>query len=132
MLILSKADILGANDLESQTVDVPEWGGSVIVRAMTGAQRDAYDAALLRRNDEGKLEVDTLNMRAKLVLWTVVDEAGALLFTPDELDALAAKSAGAIERIADAAARLNGLHRDAVADAAKNSASDPAGSSSSV
>lgn len=130
--VLSKTDILAASDMTTETVDVPEWGGSVIVRSMSGAQRDQYEATLMTRGDDGRLEVNTQNMRAKLVLHTVVDESGALLFTADELDALSAKSASAIERVAEVAQRLNGLNRSAVMDAEKNSVSDPAEPSSSV
>lgn len=121
--ILSKADILAASDLASETVEVPEWGGSVIVRSMTGAQRDAYEATLMTRNESGKLEINTDNMRAKLLLATLVDESGAALFTADDLAALSGKSAGAIERLATVAQRINGLNRGAVEEAAKNSAS---------
>jgi hypothetical protein len=121
--ILSKADILAASDLASETVEVPEWGGAVIVRTMTGAQRDAYEATLMTRNDAGKLEVNTDNMRAKLLLVTLVDEQGNALFTASDLDALSGKSSGAIERLAVVAQKLNGLNKGAVEDAAKNSAS---------
>lgn len=130
--ILGKSDILEASDLITETVDVPEWGGSVIVRAMSGTQRDQYEASLMTRGADGKLEVNTQNMRAKLVLYTVVDESGALLFSADELDALAAKSAVAIERISEVAQTLNGLNRSAIADAEKNFVSDPNALSSSV
>jgi hypothetical protein len=121
--ILSKADILAASDLTTQTVEVPEWGGAVIVRSMTGAQRDAYEATLMTRGDDGKLSVNTDNMRAKLLLCTLVDEQGNPLFTADDLTALAGKSAGAIERLSVIAQTLNGLNRSAVDDAAKNSVS---------
>lgn len=121
--ILSKADILAASDLATEAVEVPEWGGSVLVRTMTGTQRDAYEASLMQRNDDGKLEVNTDNMRAKLLLVTLVDEAGNALFTAADLDAFSAKSAAAIERLSVVAQRINGLNRGAVEEAAKNSAS---------
>lgn len=123
MTVLSKAAIFAANDLTTQSVDVPEWGGSVLIRSMTGAQRDAYETSLLKKDDAGKFIVDTDDMRAKLIVFTAVDESGAALFTADDIPALSAKSAGVIERLFVVAQRLNGLSRDAVSDAEKNSVS---------
>ncbi|MBG1252201.1 hypothetical protein [Burkholderia pseudomallei] len=119
--ILSKADIFAAQDLKTETVDVSEWGGAVIICTMTGAQRDSYEQSLMKRGDDGKYTVDTENMRAKLVVYTAVDEQGNALFTADDLTALAGKNAAVIERLALAAQRLNGLSRDSVDDAKKNS-----------
>jgi len=121
--ILNRAAILAANDLATVTVDVPEWGGAVIIRSMTGAQRDAYETSLMTKDSSGRYSVDTENMRAKLVIFTAVDETGSPLFTPDDLPALASKNAAVIERLFVAAQRINGLSKDAVADAEKNSVS---------
>ena len=43
MALLSKADILGCNDIPTELVEVPEWGGSVKVRGMTAGERDRFD-----------------------------------------------------------------------------------------
>ena len=40
---LSRDDILKAADNEPEEVDVPEWGGSVLVRGMTGLDRAAAE-----------------------------------------------------------------------------------------
>jgi hypothetical protein len=123
--ILSKAEILAASDLETVTVDVPEWGGAVVIRAMSGLQRDLYETSLMQQQDDGTYKVNTENMRAKLVCFTAVDEAGISLFSGDELALLAAKSAAVLERLFDVAQKINGLQKGAVDEAAKNSASDP-------
>lgn len=123
--ILSKAEILAANDLETVTVEVPEWGGAVVIRAMSGTQRDQYETSLMAKQEDGSYTVNTENMRAKLVCYTAVDEAGISLFSPDELAVLAAKSGTVLERLFDAAQKLNGLQKGAIADAAKNFAGDP-------
>ncbi|MBK3333556.1 hypothetical protein [Burkholderia pseudomallei] len=131
--ILSKADILGSTDLTTESVDVPEWGGAVIIRTMTGTQRDAYEASLMKRGPTGAYEVDTVNMRAKLIACTVVDEGGALLFDSSaDVQALAGKNAAALERLFVVAQRLNGLAVSSTADAEKNSASGQDGVSTSA
>lgn len=127
MTILTKEQILAASDLSKETVEVPEWGGSIIIRAMSGTQRDAYETSLMEKQADGTYKVNTENMRAKLVLYCAVDDAGNALFSADDLNALAGKSAAVIERLFDAAQKLNGLNKGAVEDAAKNSVSDPQG-----
>ena len=46
MNILSKEAILAADDLPREKVNVPEWGGEVLVRTMSGTDRDAFEASL--------------------------------------------------------------------------------------
>jgi hypothetical protein len=129
--ILSKADILGAQDLESITVEVPEWDGSVIVRTLTGTERDAFETQLVKVVD-GKRVPDLDNLRAKLLAATLVDEAGNSLFEPGDFAALGGKRAAALDRIFTVAQRLNGMAPDAVEDAAKNSAPGPSDASISA
>ncbi|MBU9608251.1 phage tail assembly chaperone [Burkholderia multivorans] len=129
--ILNRAAILAANDLSTETVEVPEWGGAVILRTMTGTQRDAYETSLMTKDAAGRYTVDTENMRAKLVIFTAVDKTGTPVFTLDDLGALAGKNAAVIERLFVTAQRINGLAKDAVADAEKNSVSGQSDASAS-
>jgi len=106
---LSKEDILKAEDLGTEEVDVPEWGGSVLVRGMTGAERDAFEVAG-RDQRTGQRRPDALsNVRAKLVARCVVDDDGTRLFTDADVAALGEKSGAAIDRVFAVAARLSGL-----------------------
>jgi len=120
MELLSKGAIVGVQDLKTEAVDVPEWGGAVSVRTMTGADRDAFENSLVTIAADGTRKPDMVNMRAKLVALTLVDEAGAPMFTLKELDLLAAKSAAALDRIFQVAQRLNGLGLAGVEAAEKN------------
>ncbi len=118
--ILSKEDILGSSDLRFETVAVPEWGGSVRLRTLSGAERDAFEGTLMKLVD-GRRVPDMDNLRAKLLAATVVDEDGRQIFGVQDLVALGRKSAVAIDRIFAVAQRLNGMAPDAVEDAIKNS-----------
>jgi hypothetical protein len=40
-MTLSADAILAADDIVTEAVDCPEWGGKVLVKAMTGAERDS-------------------------------------------------------------------------------------------
>lgn len=130
--ILGRADILAATqDLVTETVPVPEWGGSVLVRSMTGADRDAFEATLVVEKD-GKRSADLTSMRAKLVAMTVVDENGLRLFSAEDVPALNVRSATALERVFQVAQRLSGIGAEAVKEAEKNSEAAPSGDSASA
>jgi hypothetical protein len=132
MRILTRQDIVAAQDIETETVEVPEWDGGVIIRAMSGADRDRFENSLTTVRADGRHEANLTNMRSKLVAMCAVDEQGRPLFGPDEIDDLAKKSAAAIERLFVVAQRMNGLAPENVGDAVKNSAPGLNGASSSV
>ncbi len=128
--ILSKADILGCSDLRFETVAVPEWGGSVRVRTLSGAERDAFEATLMKTLN-GKRVPDMDNLRAKLLAATVVDEEDKPIFGVHDLVALGRKSAVAIDRIFAVAQRLNAMAPESVEESIKNSMPGPSASSTS-
>lgn len=128
MELLSKSAIIGAADLKHEDVDVPEWGGTVRVRTMTGTERDEFRAATAR---DGGIPISEFS--AALLATTIIDASGARLFTLDEMAVLRAKSATSLDALTAVAMRLSGLGANAVKDAAKNSEStqsDDSGSGS--
>ena len=117
--MLDKQAILGADDLPVTTVDVPEWGGQVGVRCMTGAERDEFEQSVSDASKNGKVNIRGL--KGRLVGLTLCDEAGARLFTDAEIADLAKKSGAAIDRLFKAAQKLNHLTDDDVEELAGNS-----------
>jgi hypothetical protein len=116
MTLLTREAILTAQDLAHEDVPVPEWGGTVRVRTLTGAERDALGAAMV--DADGK--PDLVGYRCRMVAASVVDEAGARLFSDADAAALGAKSASALDRVASAVERINGMGAEAVEAAEKN------------
>jgi hypothetical protein len=119
MPILKRDDILKVADLPREEVHMPEWGGSVLVRGMTGSERDAFEGSIVELKGN-KSSVDMRNIRAKLVALTVVDEAGERLFSQADVELLGGKSAAALQRIFEVAQRLSGLTQADVEELAKN------------
>ncbi|HNB43879.1 MAG TPA: hypothetical protein PLL72_06755 [Burkholderiaceae bacterium] len=116
MNYLSRQAIIEADDLKTEDVAVPEWGGTVRVRTMTGEARDKLGAAMIGPNgrpDRGKFNL-------MLVAGSMVDENGDPLFGFDEVAELGKKSAQALQRVADVAFRLNGLGEEQVKAAEGN------------
>lgn len=120
MAVLNRDQILKVNDLPSETVPVPEWGGEVIVRALTGTERDAFEASMIQlRGKEKVLKME--NIRARLAALSVVDEQGIRLFTDADVEQLGHKSATALNRVFEVAQRLSGLTPEAVEELTGNS-----------
>ena len=127
MTLLTKTSILSAADLKHEDVEVPQWGGSVRVRTMTGQERDEFRAAI--STEEGSVPVGKFN--AALLVATLVDESGARLFAADDMAILQAKSAASLDGPASVAIRLNGLGGKAIEQAVKNSEADQSADSGS-
>lgn len=122
VVFLNREAILAAEDLPRELVEVPEWGGAVYVRALTGAERDQFEASIVEQRGRD-VRMNMRNIRAKLVALTVVDEDGQRIFTDDDVAALGGKSAAALDRLFAVAQRLSGLSKEDVEELAKNSES---------
>ena len=118
--MLTRDQILKAKDRKTETVDVPEWGGSVRVRVMTGAEKDAWEQAIYKVKGEG-IEVNAENFRAMLVARTLSDENGPMYFSDDDIRALGRKSSVALDRLYVVARRLNRITPEDREELSKNS-----------
>jgi hypothetical protein len=115
---LNRDLILESKDLPSEEVDIPEWGGSVFVRTMTGDERDKFDSHLFESKRKSGGGIDSIS--ALVAVMTVVDRNGNRLFTESDIAPLGRKSSGALGRIWKVAQRLNGLGPQAEEELAKN------------
>ena len=113
--MLSRDDILNAEDMTIERVDLPEWSPNghkdeafVFVRNMTGRERDAFEKTIVQQRGK-KSVVNMENFRAKLFVHSVCDEQGELLFSDADVKALSEKSAAPLQRVFDVASRLSGI-----------------------
>jgi hypothetical protein len=113
MGFLTRDQIVEADDTEYDTVSCPEWGGDVRLKSIKGRQRDDYEQSLIVERG-GSRQMNLRNARAKLIVLCAVDEAGQLLFTPDDLNMLGRKNAKPLDRLFDACRKLAGLSDDDV------------------
>lgn len=112
-MFLNRDAILEADDTEYAVVSCPEWGGDVRLKSIRGKQRDQYEQSLIQERG-GSRSMNLLNARAKLIVLCAVDDNGALLFTPDDLNALGRKNAKPLDRLFDKCRSLAGLSEDDV------------------
>lgn len=111
--VLRRDAILSVADLPRERVEVPEWGGAVFVRTLTGKERDAFEKSLV--TGKGKqMQLTLSNVRGRLAVQAIVDEEGQRIFSDADADALGDKSALALERIFEVAMRLAGLKEEDV------------------
>lgn len=109
---LDRASILAAEDRETESVSVPEWGGDVMVRTITAGERDRWELSTQRKKVE--------DIRGSLVALTVCDEEGNLLFSPEDVKELSKKSSAPMQRIFNAAVRINRISNEDVSELEKN------------
>lgn len=122
-MVLDRNAILKADDLKTETVAVPEWGGEVSVRTLSGTERDAFEQSCFERNGKS-VEYNMVNMRARLCVLCIVDDAGKVVFSAHDINMLGSKSGKALERVYEVAQRLSGLSKDDMDVLSKNSKAD--------
>jgi hypothetical protein len=131
MGLLTRDEILGRPDTQEEQIDVPEWGGEVRVRGLTGKERDAFEASLVSTNGRPD-DMNMENIRAKLVILSVVSSDGSHVFRwPADVELVGDRCAAALDRIFAVAQRLSGIRRRELEEMVKNSEPGPADDSSS-
>ena len=100
--MLNRDDILNVVDLDVKEVKVPEWKGSVNVRGLTARERDSFEASI-----GASANLD--NLRARLVVLTLVDEEGKRIFKDSDAKALGDKNAEVVNRLFDVARQMSGM-----------------------
>ena len=131
---LTRADILGKGtpELERREVYIPEWDGTVWVRAFSARDTDAISRLQdqqERRAPNGRPQ-KPVSIRAHLVIRGTCDERGEPIFAMADADWLAAQPVTVLNRILAVLTELNG-GEDLEGELEKNSESDPSDASPS-
>jgi hypothetical protein len=105
---LSRDAILSASTGEIVTVSVPEWGGDVCLRQLSGAEVSAI---------YGK-DLNSEQVTQALVVASICDESGARLFSQEDAPAIFAKSYSSLQILITKALEINRMTKES-ADAAK-------------
>lgn len=127
--ILSRQEVIDAQDFKFEDVPTPEWGEGtgVRIKSLSARERDSYEKSILIKRGSGRKqvqEVDMLNARAKLVVFTAIDETGTLIFTAADVLDLGKKNAAPISRLAEKAMELSGISDDDM-EALEGNSADP-------
>lgn len=119
MPLLDRSAILNAQDLMTEDIEVPEWGGSIRLRTLTGTDRDKFEADSVEHRG-GSTRMNLVNMRARLVSLCAVDEEGKLLFaSKEDVQRLGGKSSLVLAKLFDKCREMNGMSEAEVEELAE-------------
>ena len=119
--LLTADDIWDADDIQEQTIEVPEWGGSVRVRALSLAQIARIAQKSIKTNAQGQTETS----RELSVMMTLHEGmVEPKLSLEDCRRRLGGKSAAAVTRIVQAINAM-GATPEAIDEADKSLWSEP-------
>lgn len=128
---LTREALLQKRPRRTITVELPELGGTVIVRELSEGERSRYEGSFLDK--EGKPKVSSLDdARRRLIVESVVDADGNKVFTPDDIPAIRDMGASAASRMYNAARDVSGFTDADIEELVKNSSAPPAGNSPSA
>lgn len=130
-MALTRDQILQANDIPTREVDCPEWGGSVLVRALSLKEVNEWRRSMLveskTKDKFGNVKTDlTFNQsaaelaNAEMLAIAIVDEQGKRVFAKEDVAALSAKHPAPLERLVKVVMEISGLTPTAAEDAEKN------------
>ena len=123
---LTRENILEVQDIQTELVNVPEWGKEsfVYVKGLTGAERDKFESSLMVLRGKSQT-LNMANIRAKLASLTICDEDGKRLFTETDVQALSQKSASALQRVFVVAQKLSRIGDEDIEELAEGLKADP-------
>ena len=123
MAVLSRDAIKKAQDWKLERVEVPEWGGDVYLKTLSGTERDLFE--------DGYADQKMKNFRARFLALSLCDDNGERLYGDDEASELGTKSSVVLNRLFDKAWALNAFRTEDVDALGNDSPSDPSDDSTS-
>ncbi len=96
---LSREALLSAPDIKTEELEVPEWGGSVVLQSLTLEQTAKITAAGKKK---GAGELDT-------TLMALIEGLAEPKLDPGDIPALRAHSAGVLARLGKRIMEMSGL-----------------------
>lgn len=110
--MLTREAILAARPAVLEPFEVPEWGGTIYIKAMNAGEFTQWQVAARDLNAESG------SVAVSLLIATVTDDSGKPLFTADDMAALLAMPNTVVLRVYRAAAARNIVSEE---DTRKNS-----------
>ena len=105
-----KDQILSANDRRLEPLEMPGWGCTVYLKALSASAAETMAGMSTSNKDS----------LAKLAVLVIANEEGDLVFDQGDVKALGERSLDSLKRLTDAALKMNGLTKEAVEEARKN------------
>lgn len=118
-------EILEERQPETKEIEVPEWGGSILIRKLSASEATKYmafassvvDTTTKRITDPERL----VRMMAQTLVWSWVNEQGGQVLTNADIERICREPYDTLDRITDDIRAFNGLGQTATEEAKKNS-----------
>jgi len=120
---LTLDQIREVNDVQAEELDIPEWGGKVLVKAVS--VEFGLQLLSMMQGEDGKVGEESA-MKVSLLFGVDTPK-----FSEADWDWVKKKSLGALMKITQAFMRLNGFDAAGLKEARKNSSATGEGDSSS-
>lgn len=111
--------------IERDQLHVPEFGGDVWVRGMSGKERDAFEEGLRIRRGRRAGQMDLRNFRSQLAVKVIVNEQGERILNDDDAAIFSRLPSGVLDRIISRCTELSGMS-DEEADELGHASASPA------
>lgn len=132
--LLGRAEIDQVSDILHEDVPVPEWGGKVRIRGMSGTQRSFINATFVASKGQSvEVRIEALKtMRERVVAQCLIDAKGNRLYGDKEFSKLGEKNDVVIQRLFDKAQELSGISEGEMEELEGKSAAPESGGSDST
>lgn len=118
--MLTRDQMLAADDRKIEELQIPEWGGSVLIRPLSGFERDQIEADFSHENKRAAMQ----NIRARFCFMSICNDKGERIFKEEDTATLGHKSAKALDRVFARVREISGLEDKDIKQLEKNSESD--------
>jgi hypothetical protein len=108
-MALDRKAIEAANKPHVEEVNVPEWGGSVYVRTLSGHEMARFSAVVSNAKPK-----DVEQQFVRFAAMVLADENGKRLYSDDEIEKVGELEWRGLQRVVEAGQELNGLSDVAV------------------
>lgn len=102
--------------IERELLVVPELGGAVYVRGMSGKERDKFEEGLRIKKGKHAGQSDLRNFRAQLAVRVIVDDQGERLLNDGDVEIIGRLPAGVLDRILAKCNELSGKAEEEIDD----------------
>lgn len=97
---------------KQETVNIN--GETIIIKEMNGGQATKYQASLYKVDGKGNVRMKLENTTARLLLYTVHDSQGNIMFKDTDIELINKLPKSVIDQLFSAAIKINGLRPNGV------------------
>lgn len=123
-MILSKSDILNANDREYVDMEIPEWNGMIRIYVMSLRERMALEGLVGVKDSKNDSKPESASSHQEKIMYLLriclKDSEGKNLFDKKEISSLLDKDSKVIYRIFEKCIEVNNLGSTDVGVASAN------------